>query len=90
VMARTLTQKTRMESALAALGWTWPAAYGNFVLAEVGPRAPDILAGLRVRNLFVRYWNTPELRTSLRITVGAPSETDALIAALRDLVPARP
>jgi histidinol-phosphate aminotransferase len=86
VLARTLVEKARLEEALRGFGWTWPAAAGNFVLAEVGPRAPELLAELRAQGLLVRYWNTPELRTSVRITVGAPAEMDALIAALSEFV----
>jgi histidinol-phosphate aminotransferase len=83
LVSRTLGEKARVEAALASLGWTWPAAYGNFVLAHVGPGAPAIRDALRARQILVRYWNSPELRESLRITVGSPAQNDALIEALR-------
>lgn len=83
LVSRTLDEKTRVEAALASLGWTWPAAYGNFVLAHVGPRAAAVRDALRARRILVRYWDTPELRESLRITVGSPAQNDALIEALR-------
>jgi histidinol-phosphate aminotransferase len=86
VIARTLAEKSRLETALAAFGWTWPAAFGNFLLCEIGPRAPEIFEGLRMRKILVRYWDTPELRSSIRITVGSPKENDALIAAIRAIV----
>jgi histidinol-phosphate/aromatic aminotransferase/cobyric acid decarboxylase-like protein len=34
----------------------------------------------------IRWWDTPELRDHLRITVGKAGDNDRLIAALRALV----
>ena len=83
LVRRTLAEKTRLEAGLRALGWTWPPAAGNFVLCDVGERAKEIYQALYARGILVRYWDTPELRTSLRITVGAPEQNDALLAALQ-------
>ena len=33
--------------------------------------------------ILVRHWDTPELRESLRITIGSPAQNDALLEALR-------
>jgi len=86
LVRRTLAEKARVEAALASLGWTWPAAFGNFLLAQVGPRAPAIRDGLRGHKILVRHFDTPELRESLRITIGSAAQNDALIAALRAVV----
>jgi len=86
LVRRTLLEKARVEAALAALGWTWPAAFGNFLLAQVGPRAPAIRDALRDHKILVRHFDTPELRESLRITIGSAAQNDALIAALRAVV----
>jgi len=86
LVRQTLVEKARVEQALAGHGWTWPAAFGNFVLVNVGPRAQEIRDGLRAHKLLVRYWDTPELRESVRITIGSPSQNDALIAALKAIV----
>jgi histidinol-phosphate aminotransferase len=86
LIRRTLVEKARVEQTLAALGWTWPAAFGNFVLAAVGPRAPALRDALRAQKILVRHFDTPELRQSLRITIGSPAQNDALIAALRATV----
>jgi histidinol-phosphate aminotransferase len=83
VISRTLQERARLEQRLAAFGWTWPEAWGNFLLCEIGARAREIFEGLRARKILVRYWDTPELRTSLRITVGRPEQNDALLAALQ-------
>ena len=86
LVGRTLAEKARVEAALATLGWTWPAAFGNFLLAAVGPRAPAIRDALRAHKILVRHFDTPELRESLRITIGSPAQNDALLAALRAVV----
>jgi len=86
LVGRTLAEKARVEAALASLGWTWPAAFGNFLLAQVGPRAPAIRDALRGHKILVRHFDTPELRESLRITIGSAAQNDALIAALRAVI----
>lgn len=89
LVRRTLAEKARVEQALAGFGWTWPAAFGNFVLCDVGARAAEIRDGLRARRILVRHWDTPELRTFVRITIGSPGQNDALLAALAEIVSAR-
>ncbi len=86
VIARTLREKSRLEDALTSFGWTWPEARGNFLLCEVGPRAREIFEALRARKILVRYWDTAELRTCLRISVGNAEQNDALLAGLRAIV----
>jgi histidinol-phosphate aminotransferase len=86
VIRHTITERTSLQSALTALGWTWPPARGNFLLCEVGPRAGEVYRALKERKILVRYWDTPELRTSLRITVGNAEQNAALLDALRTIV----
>jgi histidinol-phosphate aminotransferase len=84
LVSKTLTERARLEKGVAALGWTWPPSAGNFLLCQVGERAGALYRTLKSRGILVRWWDRPELRTSLRITVGRPEQTDALLAALRD------
>ncbi|HEX2657496.1 MAG TPA: histidinol-phosphate transaminase [Polyangia bacterium] len=86
LIRRTLSEKARVEQALAGFGWTWPAAFGNFVLVEVGARAREVRDALKAHKILVRFWDTPELRTFVRITIGSPAQNDALLAALRAIV----
>lgn len=48
-------------------------------------QARKVWQGLRKKGIFVRYFDTPRLRDCLRISVGKPEHTDALIEALRTL-----
>jgi histidinol-phosphate aminotransferase len=83
-MRRTLDERTRLEQRLAALGATWPEPGANFLLADFGPRAESLYQSLKAAGLLVRWWNTPELRTKLRITVGKPDQNDRLLSALAE------
>jgi histidinol-phosphate aminotransferase len=86
--AATLKQeRARLRAALAALpGVEAYPTQANFVLARMpdAPRCFDGLhrAGILVKNL---HGSHPLLENCLRITVGAPAENDALVAALRTL-----
>ena len=84
-MRRTLDQRARLESELAALGWSWPESAANFLLCEIGERAEAVYLRAQEEGLLVRWWRAPELRTKLRISVGNPDENDHLLAALKRL-----
>jgi histidinol-phosphate aminotransferase len=84
-MSRTVLERARLEHDLAAFGWTWPEARGNFLLCRVGPRAREMFEALRNERILVRYWDVPELEDSIRITVGTRDQNDALLAVLRSV-----
>jgi histidinol-phosphate aminotransferase len=57
----------------------------NFLLCRVllgGAR--QLREALAARGIFIRYYNSGELRDYVRISVGRPEETDALVQALLD------
>jgi histidinol-phosphate aminotransferase len=89
LVGQTLVQRTRLEVGLGALGFTWPESAANFLLCTPPPpsaRAEAIYLALKAQGLLVRWWNTPELRDRLRITVGKPEDNDRLLVALQALV----
>ena len=80
-------ERSRLHAALAALaGVVTYRTQTNFVLARV-PDAPRWFAALRAAGILVKslHGEHPLLEHCLRITVGAPAENDALIAALRNI-----
>jgi len=83
--AATLTgERARLEAELACLpGVTVFPSRTNFVLVRV-PDAPRRFESLRGAGILVknRHGVHPLLEHCLRITVGAPAENDALLAAL--------
>ncbi len=82
-----ILERERLFSKLALIqGITpWPSL-GNFLLCDVsGGRALQVFQGLARRGIFVRYFNVPRLKNSLRISVGKPDHTDALVEALDEI-----
>jgi len=81
--AKIRAQRSRLTSALEALGWSVLPSQANFVLATVpGNRAGAVHSALTAAGVLVRYFDAPGLADKLRITVGTPEDTDALLAAL--------
>ncbi len=64
----------------------WPSQ-ANFILCRLPEgRGQEIFEGLCRRGIFLRYFNTPQLRDYVRASVGLPEETDQVVAALKELV----
>jgi len=58
----------------------------NFILCSVFEgKASQLQQKLRNRGILVRYFAQPLLRNSIRISVGKPEHTDALIGALQEI-----
>ncbi|HEU5396443.1 MAG TPA: histidinol-phosphate transaminase [Verrucomicrobiae bacterium] len=74
---------------LTRLGFRVFPSETNFILARP-PRFPagQWLQELRERKILVRWFNFPEVKDYLRITIGTPREMKALVAAVRDILSA--
>lgn len=60
---------------------------GNFILFETPPgKAVEIFGMLASRGIFVRYFNTPRLADSLRISVGKSEHMDIVVRALTEIM----
>jgi histidinol-phosphate aminotransferase len=76
-------ERARLTRALESLGWAVLPSHANFVLATPpGGQAGRLQAALRERAVLVRHFAAPGLADKLRITVGTPEDTGALLAAL--------
>ena len=87
-------ERERMLGVLAAIPWLEVCpSQANFVLCRViGLRpggqkmtAKAVRDGLRRRGILVRYYESPDLRDCLRISVGLPQDTDALLVGLEEV-----
>jgi histidinol-phosphate aminotransferase len=81
---RIIQTRERLSAELAALGFEVFPSQTNFLLV----RPPGIPAQtwqqqLRSRKILVRWFDQPEVRDCLRITIGTPAQASALIAAAR-------
>lgn len=85
VVERLKTERARLFAALQEIPYLRPySTHSNFVLCQVVERdAAELKANLaQEHGIFLRYFNKPGLRDHIRISVGRPQETDALLAAL--------
>ena len=66
--------------------YVWPSE-ANFVLVRPSNgRARELYEALKTQGILVRYFDTPELNDTLRITVGTDAENEKLVAVLTQLV----
>lgn len=87
VTARIVAERERLAAALAGIPWLQPyPSQANFILCRVlGRDAAAVKGALAQRGILVRYFDRPGLRDYIRISVGRPEQTDALIQALMEV-----
>ena len=72
---------------LARAGFTVLPSQTNFLLAKPpGRPAGDWLTLLRDRKILVRWFDRPEVRDYLRITIGSETEVAALLKAVQSIL----
>jgi len=83
-----ITERERLLGELKRLEWLKPfPSQANFIFCHVlNGKASQIQQELQKRGILIRYFDLPLLRNSLRISVGKPEHTDALIKALKEIV----
>lgn len=84
---RMIAQQARLSNALQQIEWLQPyPSQANFILCRVlGFSAADVKQRLRKQGILIRYFDKPGLDDHIRISVGTPAQTDALIAALKGI-----
>ena len=83
-----IDERERMSGLLGGISGLrpWPSG-GNFILCEFGSGgAHHVYEGLASRGIFVRKFGNERLRDHLRISVGTPEQTDAVMRALDELL----
>jgi histidinol-phosphate aminotransferase len=83
-----VAERNRLAAALASFPFltVYPSS-ANFILCRVSPEinAAQLKADLAQKHgIFIRYFNKPGLTDCIRISVGKPEQTDALLKALGD------
>ena len=87
VRRRVMDTRRRTEQTLRDKGFTVLPSQANFLFVSyTGRDGRALVDGLRERGLLVRWWDRPEIRDWLRISVGTDQEMEALTAALEELV----
>jgi histidinol-phosphate aminotransferase len=82
-----VAERERLFAELQKLKWLKPfPSRANFILCSVpNGKAKEIQQELQNRGILVRYFAQPLLRNYIRISVGKPEHTDALIECLRQM-----
>ncbi len=87
VVRAIVRERERLAGLLRQFAWLRPLpSVTNFILCHVeGRSAKHVVQSLRRRGVLVRHYDRPELRNYIRISVGRPSDTDRLLAALLEV-----
>ena len=82
-----IAERERLFEELKKLKWLKPfPSQANFILCSVlNGRAKELWQKLQKKGILVRYFAQPLLQNYIRISVGKPEHTDALIKVLREL-----
>ncbi|MFC2041028.1 histidinol-phosphate transaminase [Chloroflexota bacterium] len=82
-----IAERGRLFTELEKLEWIKPLpSQANFILCLVlNGEARQLQRKLQDKGVLVRYFDQPLLRNFIRISVGKPEHTDALIRALREI-----
>jgi len=82
-----VAERERLFGELNKLKWLKPfPSQANFIFCNVlKGKASEIQQELQNRGILIRYFDLPLLRNSIRISVGKPEHTDALIKALKEI-----
>ena len=88
VVEKLKVERSRLYALLEALPGieAIPGSQANFILCKVlGRNARDLKLALESGGILVRHYDKRGLRGCIRISVGRPEHTDALIGALRTM-----
>jgi histidinol-phosphate aminotransferase len=86
-IARMTAEGERLAQLLVEISFLHPyPSQSTYVLCRVVDRgAQELKQALEREGILIRYYHTPRLRDHIRISVGRPDQTDALIDVLRRL-----
>ncbi|OGN99281.1 MAG: histidinol-phosphate transaminase [Chloroflexi bacterium RBG_13_51_52] len=82
-----IEERVRLFNELRKISWLKPyPSRANFIYCAVlKGSAGELHLKLQKKGVLVRYFDNPLLKNSIRISVGKPGHTEALIDALREL-----
>lgn len=86
ILDRTKVERERIIAGLKALGCDPFPTVGNFVTTETPLPAPEVLQGLERRGIMISMLMAPGYEKYIRITTGTSEDTDALLAALAEVL----
>ena len=84
---RIVAERQRLYTCLQTVPYLQPyPSQANFILCRVvGRDANELKNALTQSGILVRYFNKPDLHDHIRISIGKPEQSDALLVALAEL-----
>lgn len=84
---RIIVERGRLFEELKNVGWLKPyPSQANFILCRVEKgEAKELKQKLQQKGILVRYFEEPRLKNYVRVSVGKPEHTEALLKALREV-----
>lgn len=81
-----IDERERLFRELETISWLKPyPSKANFILCRVEGNADQLRQKLQDKGILIRYYDDSLLRDYVRISVGKPEHTDALMTVLRSL-----
>jgi histidinol-phosphate aminotransferase len=82
-----ISTREKLSRELAKLGFGVLPSQTNFILVKPPVFAAQVwLQKLREKKILVRWFNQPEVKDFLRITIGTPAEAEALRRAVKEIL----
>ena len=80
-----IATRERVKKELAGLGFTFGDSMANFLfITHEKVAARELFEALKIKKIYVRYFNKPRIDNYLRVTIGTDEEMDALLTFFRD------
>lgn len=85
-ITRLVAERERLFDALQQVPFLTPLpSYANYILVHTAIDAQTLRAKMEEHGIILRYFAGGAMKDYVRISVGTPAQTDALLAALREL-----
>lgn len=86
IVERTRIEREKLEAGLSRLGCEAFPSVGNYLAARTPKPAADVVAALEARGIMIGRLMAPGFEDYIRITTGRAEDTDALLAALDEIL----
>lgn len=83
-VGKIIATRERMKKELSELGFSFPDSKANFLfITHERIAARELFEALKIKKIYVRYFNKPRIDNYLRVTIGTDEEMDTLTAFLK-------
>lgn len=85
-----IATRERMKKELKELGFSFGDSMANFLfITHEKVAARELFEALKIKKIYVRYFNKPRIDNYLRVTIGTDEEMDTLVEVLKKYLAAR-